>query len=270
MIKRGSRGCGICLTLGVNTEVQAESSEKQNIEIFINGQIDAGPVTRLAAMWIIGDDPWDVKVISTLDLPQAQGFGMSGAGALSTCLALDEALNLGKSREELVSAAHQVEILCGTGLGDVMPQSVGGMVIRKKEGAPPFGELVKLETGDEEVVLCVVGEKLHTKDIIFDPVHKKTITECGQDCLSELSKSPSLEEMMRLSQSFSKKTNLMSPEVENAIKAAGEFGIASMSMLGNSVFAVGDTQNLVQTLVDFGEVYVCKIDNLGGRILKGE
>lgn len=268
--KRGSKGCGICLTLGVNTEVDCISSKIQKVDIFINGKNDPAPATRLTIEKILGGQTFEVRVTSELDLPQGQGFGMSGAGALSASLALNEALNLDIPEEKIVCAAHEAEILCATGLGDVTPQSHGGVVIRKKEGCPPFGIVENIESQDPEIVLCVVGKELSTKEIISDPDHRIRITKYGEECLGKLSENPSLEEMMHLSISFSKRTELLSPEVKSAIDAASEFGMASMTMLGNSLFAMGDTQKLVNVLIDFGDVYVCKIDKIGGRILKGD
>jgi pantoate kinase len=49
--------------------------------------------------------------------------------------------------------------------------------------------------------------------------------------------------------------------------AASEFGVASMSMLGNSVFAAGDTDNLERTLSDFGKTCRCSVDVEGPRVI---
>jgi hypothetical protein len=43
--------------------------------------------------------------------------------------------------------------------------------------------------------------------------------------------------------------------------------MASMSMLGNSVFATGEAENLRYRLLDFGKTFTCKIDNEGARIV---
>ena len=45
--------------------------------------------------------------------------------------------------------------------------------------------------------------------------------------------------------------------------------MASMCMLGNSVFATGKTNELCQVLSKFGRVFVCSIDSCGARILDG-
>jgi pantoate kinase len=265
--QRGSRGVGICLSKGANTTVEVSDSEKQSIEVLINQKKADAKVTEFVVKKVLGDEPFQVKVSSVLDLPQSQGFGMSGAGALSSSMALVKALDLEYSKNEVVCIAHWAEIMCGTGLGDIMPQSVGGVVIRKKEGCPPFGILENIENVDEKVVLCVIGDELSTKNIITNPGYRKKINEYGNECLQQLIKKSGLKEMMYLSLAFSRGTGLLSPELEEAISAARRFGLASMSMLGNSIFAIGDTDNLVRELKNFGDVFVCNIDRKGMRIV---
>jgi pantoate kinase len=266
MRHQGSRGAGICLSLGAHTVVGITGSSNPIIEVFINNREADAPVTKEAVRRLIKSDPLKVIVNTTLELPSGQGFGMSGAGALGACLALARVLDRGVLEKEVVCAAHEAEVKFKTGLGDVLPQSVGGIVIRKMEGCPPFGVVDRLEEDEKEVVLCVIGEELSTKDIITDPEYKRKITDYGDKYLRELQGNPSLEALMNLSYEFSKKTGLLSDELERAISAASGFGQASMSMLGNSVFALGDTDKLSAALEDYGEVTTCKIDNKGMRI----
>lgn len=266
--QRGSRGAGICLSKGVRTTVEVTESKKQAMEVLINNNKAEARVTELVIKKIIGDNPYQVNTSSIIELPQGQGFGMSGAGALSTSLALTEALKLDFSKDEVICIAHWAEITCGTGLGDVMPQSKGGAVIRKKEGCPPFGILEDMEAEEEEIVLCIIGSELPTRDIITNPQHRERINEYGNDCLKELVKKPNLKEMMKISLDFSRDTGLISSEMEEAISAIRRFGSATMSMLGNSIFALGETENLVNQLNNFGDVHVCNIDKEGMRIVE--
>jgi hypothetical protein len=39
-------------------------------------------------------------------------------------------------------------------------------------------------------------------------------------------------------------------------------------MLGNSIFAIGDTNKLSKTLSTFGNVYICTVDKYGAQVLK--
>jgi len=51
------------------------------------------------------------------------------------------------------------------------------------------------------------------------------------------------------------------------MSAASKLGIASMSMLGNSVFAVGDTAGLLSVLSSYGDTYTCRVDTAGPRLV---
>jgi pantoate kinase len=267
--QRGSRGAGICLSLGIRASVAVSESKVQSIEVLIDDKIEKESVTEVAIKNIIGETPYEINVESKSELPQGQGFGMSGAGALGASLALDSVLGLNLPMENIICAAHSAEVACGTGLGDVMPQSVGGIVIRKKEGCPPYGILEKIDSEDIDIVLCIIGEELSTKSIITDTEHRKKINENGHECISQLIKDPKLWELMWLSLAFSKSTELMVKEVEEAVMAARKHGLASMSMLGNSIFAMGDTRGLISELQSFGKVYTCKVDKEGARIVDG-
>jgi pantoate kinase len=66
---------------------------------------------------------------------------------------------------------------------------------------------------------------------------------------------------------FYKKTNLADPKVLKAIDAANQFGKASMYMLGNSIFAIGKTDELCKLLSSFGVVYICSVDEDGARLI---
>jgi len=262
---RGSTGVGICLSLGVQTDVGITRAKKREIGIQINGREVDAPVTRHVVERMVGPKKLKVNVESVLGLPQGQGFGMSGAGALSAATALSEALKLKLSRSEVTCIAHEAEIACGTGLGDVMPQSNGGIVIRRKEGCYPYGVLENVDVRSGEVVLCVIGESVSTKNIIEDKRHKESINKNGARCLSEFLKEPDIHNMFKQSLRFAKGTKLLTSAVKKAVDAASESGYASMSMLGNSIFCLGDGKALARTLQSFGDVYTCSIDKQGVR-----
>src|SRR3989449_11189155 len=92
--------------------------------------------TQRVAQKVVGARPCEVKILSETSLPVSQGFGVSAAAALSTALALDDALGAKIPRDELVAIAHETEVECGTGLGDVVPASMGGMDLRLEPRAP--------------------------------------------------------------------------------------------------------------------------------------
>lgn len=265
IISTGSRGAGICLSLGATSKVTLERSARQKIEVFIGGRLSRAEVTREALKALIGNEPLHVEVRTTLDLPMRQGFGMSAAGSLSAALALADMMGL--SRQSAFEAAHTAEVRCGGGLGDVSALHRGGVTVRRKAGLPPRGEVVRIE-GAPEVVLAVVGRGLRTKTVLDDPEKVKAINASGSSKVDQLLAEPTLRRLMLLSSRFATETGLASRRVLEAMRAASAWGMSSMSMLGNSVFAVGETASLKRELSAFGKVWVCGVDSQGPRLTK--
>lgn len=262
--RTGSTGAGINIALGATSKVIVEPSSHQVFEITINKRRYNSRVINQAFRYLIGDTSVFVKVDCSLDLPVSQGFGMSAASALSATLGLAKLLGL--SSNDAVRAAHFAEISNKTGLGDVVAISFGGVEIRKTAGLPPWGVIEHIP-GCFEVVLCVVGKKLETKKVLSDPLKCKNISTVGSYCTKKLLENPSVESFFSLSRYFALKTGIADTRVLQAIKAVEDFGCASMCMLGNSVFAMGKTKNLVRILSSFGRVFVCRVDGLGARII---
>jgi pantoate kinase len=213
----------------------------------------------------VGNKKYDIIVHSEIQLPIGQGFGMSGAGALSTSLALMSALGE-IDRDEAVETAHFSEVESSTGLGDVAAQSVGGL-IREKAGIAPYGIVNKIFC-EKEVVICVIGAPIKTKTILRNERYKKLINRYGSKCVDEMIKKPDLENFFDLSLKFAQKTGLMTKELRKAIEAAQRHGKATMAMLGNSIFAIGDTKKLIDVLENFGKIYVCEVDNEGAKVIE--
>ncbi len=118
------------------------------------------------------------------------------------------------------------------------------------------------------LVLCVIGKKIDTKKVLNNPDLVKKISEYGKFCTKKLLENPSIENFFYQSQIFTKKTGLADKKTLQAIDSVKNLGVASMCMLGNSVFAAGKTKELCRVLSVFGKVYVCCIDEYGARILE--
>ncbi len=265
LIRTGSRGAGVSISLGALSEVIVEESHTTNIKIYINDKKSSAQVTNLALKYIIGNNPLTVVVRTHLDLPIGQGFGMSAAGALSSCLAVCKCLGL--SSENALKAAHMAEVQLRTGLGDVVSSFFGGLEIRKSPGLPPWGFIEHIP-GNFDIVLCVIGKKIDTKKILSNDFIVKKISEYGRLCTKKLLENPSIENFFYQSQIFTKKTDLADKKTLQAIDLVKNFGVASMCMLGNSIFAAGKTKEISRVLSVFGKVYICCIDEYGAKILE--
>ncbi|MDH7506683.1 MAG: pantothenate kinase, partial [Candidatus Thermoplasmatota archaeon] len=161
---------------------------------------------------------------------------------------------------------HFAEVQLRTGLSDVLASCFGGIEIRKSAGLPPWG-LIEHIPGNFNLVLCVVGKKISTKKVLEDKSKINKIIDYGKYCTKKLLENPSIENLFHQSLVFTKNTGLASKHILEAINVANQFGKASMCMLGNSVFAMGKTEQLCKVLSNFGKIYVCSVDEIGARVL---
>jgi pantoate kinase len=274
---RGSRGAGICLSSGVTTRVTLYGPDEERPErlrgkdlvVYIRGYKDDAPVTAHVARALMPEG--NAAFVSSLfELPIGQGLGVSGAAALSTSLAFADVLGL--PREKAVLTAHEAELANKTGLGDVGPQSVGGITVRKKPGLPPVGEIfsIRPQVGKApKIYLVTVGPELLTKDVLSDPKRRKRINEVGRDCMDRMVTEPSLDNLMTLSKEFVTKTSLVSDDAKEVMGRINEVAKASVSMLGNTVFAVAGAKDwdLTHLLGKFGQVSTCTIDTQGAHVM---
>jgi pantoate kinase len=103
ILARGSRGAGVNLALGAFSAVTLNPPEKAgkkdpiSFKLAVKGVNDFKVDPRIYGSVVEALLPdrgmgWEVNVRINLQLPVGQGFGMSGAGALSTAVAVWEAL----------------------------------------------------------------------------------------------------------------------------------------------------------------------------------
>ncbi|HYS73276.1 MAG TPA: hypothetical protein VEO96_04760 [Thermoplasmata archaeon] len=264
--KKGSRGAGLCLGLGVHTVARLREAPRPSIDILVNGRRNTADVTRKVAEKILAGGSFEVKILSESPLPVSQGFGVSAAAAVSTALALDDALGRGTPRAELVAIAHETEVECGTGLGDVVPASLGGMDLRWKPGAPGHAE-VRTFRVEANLLLAVLGPEMPTRSVIRDPKKVEAINRVGGACVDAFGAKPTLDRLFDLGVRFAEESGLANKTVLEVIHASRMFGRATMAMLGNSVFATGNREHLATLYLKFGTLQRCEVDNEGARVL---
>ena len=263
---KGSRGAGLSLSLGVRTVARVREATRSSLDIIVNERRQKAEVTQRVVEKLTGPRSLEIKILSETPLPVSQGFGVSAAAALSTALALDEALGGGLPRDELVAIAHETEVECGTGLGDVVPASLGGMDLRWKPGAPGYGE-VRTFPVQADLLLAVLGPEIPTKSILRDAPKVAAINRVGGALVDEFSRSPSFERLFDLGNRFAEETGLANRTMLEVIRASRMFGRATMAMLGNSLFATGKSEQLASLYRKFGTLQRCEVDNEGARVL---
>jgi pantoate kinase len=263
---KGSTGCGIVLNGGVTTEVKVGNSVEKT-EIFLNGKRIEGRTTQTVAE-MMTDLP--VRVNSWAEIPVGCGFGASGAGALGTAYALNRALSLNQTVKSLTEYAHVAEVINHSGLGDIVAQSNGGVVIRLQPGGSEFGLIDRIPAPDARVFCIVLGE-ISTGSILEDKATSRKINSAGKACLTALLKKPTLENFMYQAKDFSSKTGLMSSKAKDVIEAANASGgFASQAMLGDAIFAIAESNKeffLYEALQEFGDVLEYGISTCVPRLM---
>lgn len=244
-----SVGCGVVVDDKAVTDVELGSGN-----IYINEEIESAPTTK-SVVESLTNVRVDVK--TRVGVPMSCGFGTSGAGAFSTALALNELLSLGLTYGDLCNVATRAEIKNKTGVGDVIAQSIGGVVIRG------LTHVDKIPIGAQDISYVIFGP-LSTSEILKDVDLMKIVGSCGNKCLKTLLKRPVFEEFMKLSREFAFNTGLMSDKVKDAVEAVeASGGLASMVMLGDAIFALDSSE----VLREFGEVRDTRINNCGANLI---
>jgi pantoate kinase len=254
-MKVGSIGCGMTLDLGATTT--AEKADKT--EIFLNGHLSEAPVSRYVVDRLARSP---VRVETQLDMPLGSGFGASGGGALGCAYVLNSIFDLGLLANQAAAVAHAAEVVNRTGLGDVIAQNTGGLVVRLEPGAPGIGKVDRIPVPPLRIDYVVRGP-ISTREVLSDPTAMKEINRTGEAAVKELLQRPTLKQFMLLSSRFAKQIGLASPWVLDAIEAVeAAGGLASMIMLGDAVFSVGGAE----ALSEFGEVGRTAISHRGANL----
>ncbi|KAF5423773.1 MAG: pantoate kinase, partial [Candidatus Methanocomedens sp.] len=152
-VKAGSVGCGLCLEAGVTARVTTSTPGTigttcttgtpditgSGALIRLNGeQIDL-PTVEYVIESLQGIRHSRLVVDLEADVPLGYGFGVSGAAALATALAVNADHGQGLTMEQAAVVAHSADVVNRTGMGDVAGQYTGGLVIRTAAGAPGVG-----------------------------------------------------------------------------------------------------------------------------------
>ncbi len=260
---KGSIGCGIVLDAGCVTEVSFNNRAKTKIKI--DGREEEANTTKYVVEHLTGTSGVMVLVSTNFEVPVGCGFGASGAGALSTACALNELLSLNMTVNEVAQTAHCAEVENSTGLGDVIAETYGGVVIRTKPGPPGIGVIDRIPYRNEKISYVALGKK-STKSVLTEGGEetRRRINEAGREAMKALMRKPALETFMQASREFSLRSELISDTCKDAIEAvAAEGQVASVAMLGETVFVVGDSE----ALSEFGEVKESRIADAGVRII---
>lgn len=250
--KAGSRGAGIALSDGVAVDVvQAPAGTER---VTLNGDT----VDVAAVDFVLDELGVTARVAAETELPLGAGFGVSGALALGTALAASVELDRPHTENELVDTAHRADVEANTGLGDVVGQAHGGLAVRLAPGAPPHGSMDRvLSTSRVEYV--TFGER-STESVLAGDTGP--IDRAGERALERLLDDPTGETFVAASRQFAEDAGLLTDRLESVLEDVRETGrAASMAMLGETAFAIGDGLSSAGY-----DTEVCEIDRTGARV----
>ena len=117
----GSTGAGLSIEGGMKTTVRSAAKDS----FHMNGKRQNLPVSK-EVLRIFREETGalgKVTVRHSTKFPIGYGLGISGAGALSLALALNELFKTKIGKAQLTEIAKRAEIKCGTGLGDVIAEN---------------------------------------------------------------------------------------------------------------------------------------------------
>jgi pantoate kinase len=249
--RAGSTGAGVALSQGVTVSVEYA----RETSVSLDGEaVDVEAVER-----VLGALSVTAQVRAVSDVPLGAGFGVSGAMALGTALAVNDVFDRRLSENELVTIAHGAEVQAGTGLGDVVAQARGGVPIRLEPGGPQ-DNLLDAIPARGPVEYHTLGE-LSTAEVISGDTD--LLDQAGKRGLSRVVEEPTLSSFMRASRQFAREAELLTPDVRDVILDVNEAGgDASMAMLGKTVFSIDGGLSAAGY-----DPSTCRIDPTGAQLL---
>lgn len=278
---KGSRGAGVSVDRGVTTTVRLINGSSTGNCIRINGHSvrTAAVSQRVIAPFrtLAGNPSYRIEADHDVSLPIGSGFGTSGAGALSLAFALNEALELGLSQVKAAQIAHVAELECRTGMGTVIAETVGGIEIRVRPGAPGIGEVRTLPQSPDYVVVCLPFGPLPTPKFLTDDRARSRINERGGLLTDALLNHPTVPNLLAYSRGFAEHIELITDRVRRVLQDADQSGVAcSTAIFGENVFtlATKDHKPEVQAILSrhlrkTKQLLVMNVDCQGARLLDG-
>jgi pantoate kinase len=253
ILKKGSRGVGICIDTGITTKVERSES----MDIRFNGiPIDNSIQEEVANLL-----KFTGRIFSYSELPPSSGFGLSAGAALTTAAAImgNDAIS-----GEVYEIAHKIELQRGTGLGDVQSQMTGGFHVRLKGGSFPYSITERILEGPTELIILPFKKKTPTGEVIKSPSSLEEIVRNGKKTFKAFMKKPTLKNAFILGRKFAFDSNLVSPKAEKILDdLSREF--ASVSLIGDSIIALFDQESM-EVLRKYGDPIKTKI-SLNGLTL---
>ena len=272
----GSMGAGFSIKQGVTTRVKIETrnDQKSNFEITSNGyQSDKTDVSEYVLNEFLRLGEFSTKFFKIehdISIPVGYGLGSSSAVALSLSFALDQALKTKLDKTIIGQIAHNAEVNCKTGLGDVLASFHGGFEIRVKAGAPGIGHVEKITT-DKISVIMICFSPISTNKFIKERLSQ--INGLGGKMVNRLLESKNYEHFQDMSLEFAKYVDVMTPRMQKLVNELSENNIkCGIALFGETIFSMipqekeNEVLGIIQKYSD-GIIIKSELDNDGARVL---
>jgi len=275
----GARGGGFGLAYGVHTKVTLEDAFENNVNVTINGKLaPEAKVTRSVVQTFLNQvsQKYAAIVEHWIDVPVGMGFGTSAGGALTTGLALREALNLPLTYNQIGKIAHLAEIQSQTGLGTVSSLAVGGgLILVTEPGAPGICKIDRIPLSPDYVIVAGFYNTKLSKSFLSSPERKVEVNRYGRQALAGILEEPSVENFLSCCWLFAQQAGFASECVRELVRLAVRAGAvgAAQNMIGEAVHAVVLEENAPSVTEAFKQVLpekqvlCCKIDFQGVRLI---
>ncbi len=279
--KVGARGGGFGLQKGVHTKVTAKEADKNSISVFINSKPAPQAKTTQTMVEMLlakAKKKFDITVWHEIEVPIGTGFGTSAGGALTAGLAVEKALELPLTYNQIGKMAHVAEIKCRTGLGTVSSLAfAGGCVLVVEPGAPGICQIDRIPlTANYMIVAGFFPSNSLSKSLLSDAQKQQTINRYGKKTLQSILEEPTLQNFLDSCWEFSQKTGFATPNVRKLVQLAKDSGAigAAQNMLGEAVHAIVKQESARQVEEAFKRVLpsenvlLSRIDFQGARLIE--
>jgi len=272
----GSTGAGFSIKEGVTTRVKIDTRDNQesNFRITTKGyQSDKTDVSEFVLNEFLKLGKFSNKFFDIeheISIPVGYGLGSSGAVALSLSFALDQALETKLDKTIIGQIAHNAEVNCKTGLGDVLASFHGGFEIRVKPGAPGIGCVEKILT-DEISVIMICFSPISTNKFIKE--HLSQINGLGGKMVSRLLESKNYEHFQDMSLEFAKFVDIITPRMQKLVNELSKNNIkCGVAFFGETIFSMIPKENedkVLEILEKYSDGIIIKseLDDNGARVL---
>ncbi len=208
-VDSGSIGVGILLSSGVTISTIPRKGFRR---------LELDPTTERVLEIMDVDRGFAESLWIREERPLGYGYGASASRALALALAIEVI----KGRGSLCRAgevAHVAEVVCGSGLGDVIAEAMGmGIVARIKHGPPCRGVVDSFVPRKRYAIVTLPLGRMTTREM--HEVYGERIRRVARSYIDRFLENPSIETFLEVSKGFSRDVGFLDRVTEERVLQA--------------------------------------------------